>query len=470
MVFMASSTDHVTGKTGLTLTITASKAGGAFASITPTVTERGDGWYSLALTTTHANTLGDLALHITGTGADPTDLCCLVIAVDLAVANIAANMTQISGDATAADNLETMLDGTGGQTLSLGALDVSGAFSCGSVLVSGGTTLSNTSTGKALTIATTGSGSPIHIENTPGTAVSLIYLTTGGGTASGIRYIIDSGVDVESFGSTTQGSTTQGTYTCSGAFTATNASNDIRGIDVAKLGGDAQSLADLKDFADAGYDPATNKVQGVVLTDTVTTYTGNTPQTGDSYAIASSVTHGNAALKTLIDTLDDYVDTEVAAIKAKTDNLPSAAPGTSGGILIVGTNGNVSFNSLNIAGDIDVGGTLNADLIGSITGDITGTITGIAGITFPTNFGSFAINGSGQVKLASDGLDSISTTAPTGVASNFREMLVQTWRRFFKKTVRDATTIKTYADNGTTVLTTQSYTSVDPDDNVGAAT
>lgn len=47
-----------------------------------------------------------------------------------------------------------------------------------------------------------------------------------------------------------------------------------------------QSAADLKDFADDGYDPATNKVQGVVLTDTVTTYTGNTPQTGDSFPFA----------------------------------------------------------------------------------------------------------------------------------------------------------------------------------------
>ncbi len=42
------------------------------------------------------------------------------------------------------------------------------------------------------------------------------------------------------------------------------------------------------------------KVTGVVLTDTLTTYTGNTPQTGDAYP---------------------KVDTEVAAIKAKTDNL-----------------------------------------------------------------------------------------------------------------------------------------------------
>lgn len=74
MVFMTSSTDHVTGATGLTLTITASKDGGAFGSITPTVTERGSGWYNLALTTSHTDTDGDLALHITAAGADPSDL------------------------------------------------------------------------------------------------------------------------------------------------------------------------------------------------------------------------------------------------------------------------------------------------------------------------------------------------------------------------------------------------------------
>lgn len=72
-VFMVDSSDHVTGKTGLTLTITTSKAGAAFASITPTVTELGNGWYSLALTTSHTDTLGDLAFHITASGADALD-------------------------------------------------------------------------------------------------------------------------------------------------------------------------------------------------------------------------------------------------------------------------------------------------------------------------------------------------------------------------------------------------------------
>lgn len=66
-------------------------------------------------------------------------------------------------------------------------------------------------------------------------------------------------------------------------------------------------------------------------------------------------------------------------------------------------------------------------------------------------------------KLASDGLDSIATTAPAGVAANFREMVVQVWRRFFKKTTMSSDgagsgEIKTFADNGTTVLTTQATT------------
>ena len=55
-----------------------------------------------------------------------------------------------------------------------------------------------------------------------------------------------------------------------------------------------------------------------------------------------------------------------------------------------------------------------------------------------------------------------------GVADTWPKMVVQTWRRFFKKAAKDANTgeIYTYADNGTTVRTTQSYT----DDGAGNET
>lgn len=118
-------------------------------------------------------------------------------------------------------------------------------------------------------------------------------------------------------------------------------------------------------------------------------------QTGDSYAVVASGTHGNAALKTLVD-----------GVKTKTDSL--------------------TFTTANKV----------------------------------------------DAKLTSDGLDSIATTAPTGVASNFREMLVQVWRRFFKKVEYSdsGNTIKTYADDGATVVTTQTATSTGGTETQGAAT
>ncbi len=55
---------------------------------------------------------------------------------------------------------------------------------------------------------------------------------------------------------------------------------------VSALDDDAQSLTDLKDFADDGYDPATDKVQGVVLVDTTTL---NSDMRGTENAALASV-------------------------------------------------------------------------------------------------------------------------------------------------------------------------------------
>ncbi|NIW43522.1 MAG: hypothetical protein GWN30_01720, partial [Gammaproteobacteria bacterium] len=75
-----------------------------------------------------------------------------------------------------------------------------------------------------------------------------------------------------------------------------------------ELKDDAQSATDLKDFADSGYDPATNKVQGVVLTDTCTTLTGHTAQTGDNYARLGAPAGASIAA-------------DVAAVKTDTGNI-----------------------------------------------------------------------------------------------------------------------------------------------------
>ncbi len=120
-ILMVDSADHVTGKTGLTLTITVSKDGAAFATITPTVTELSSGWYNLALTTTHTNTLGALALHITSTGADPTDLADEVLtalpgdadanvaAIKAKTDNLPASPAAVSDIPTAIQNADALL-------------------------------------------------------------------------------------------------------------------------------------------------------------------------------------------------------------------------------------------------------------------------------------------------------------------------------------------------------------------------
>ena len=104
MVFLTDSADHVTGKTGATLTITISKDGAAFASISPTVTERGNGWYSIALTTGNTDTLGDLVLRATASGADPIDLREQVFAAipgdSVTVSSIGSNVITAASIAT----------------------------------------------------------------------------------------------------------------------------------------------------------------------------------------------------------------------------------------------------------------------------------------------------------------------------------------------------------------------------------
>ena len=59
------------------------------------------------------------------------------------------------------------------------------------------------------------------------------------------------------------------------------------------------------------------------------------------------------------------------------------------------------------------------------------------------------------VILSSDGLDSVSTVEPSGLASNFREKLLQLCRRFFGKTTFSKTEIVTYKEDGSSVATTQ---------------
>ena len=95
-----------------------------------------------------------------------------------------------------------------------------------------------------------------------------------------------------------------------------------------------------------------------------------------------------------------------------------------------------------------------------ITGDITGNLSGSVGsVTTKTGY-----------VLAATGLDSITTTGPTNAATNFREMIVQVWRRFFKKSTLTSSALVTFADDGSTPVTTQAISDDGTTETQGAAT
>jgi hypothetical protein len=82
LFLMVDSGDHLTGKTGLSLTVTLSKNGASFAAPSGAVSEVGSGWYKVAGNATDSNTLGPLLLHATASGADPCDDRFEVVAFD----------------------------------------------------------------------------------------------------------------------------------------------------------------------------------------------------------------------------------------------------------------------------------------------------------------------------------------------------------------------------------------------------
>jgi hypothetical protein len=104
MFLMVQSSDHVTGLTGASPTVTLSKNGAAFASPSGAVSELANGWYLVAGNATDSNTLGPLALHATAASGDPSDTLYEVVAQDLTTATIAlvTTVTTVTNQLTAA--------------------------------------------------------------------------------------------------------------------------------------------------------------------------------------------------------------------------------------------------------------------------------------------------------------------------------------------------------------------------------
>lgn len=158
-------------------------------------------------------------------------------------------------------------------------------------------------------------GSPTTAQTLSGTSTKALEPTTAGRTLD-VTATGAAGVDwanVEGQSTSVALSATSVLITAGTGTGQLDAASGVVKANVTQLVGVAQSATDLKDFADDGYDPATNKVQGVVLTDTVTTYTGNTPQTGDAYARLGAPAGAS-------------VSADVAAIQSDTNDIQTRIP------------------------------------------------------------------------------------------------------------------------------------------------
>jgi hypothetical protein len=111
------------------------------------------------------------------------------------------------------------------------------------------------------------------------------------------------------------------TYGNASAQHAFDLDTATQAVNVTQIGGAAQSATDFKDLVDTGYDPATHKVQGVVLCDTTTTNTDMLTAAAVNAEVDTALNTAIPAVNTadsINDILLDTLGTDVWATAART--------------------------------------------------------------------------------------------------------------------------------------------------------
>jgi hypothetical protein len=182
-LFTSDGTSPDTGASNDSVIVARDSATTFTPNVLVTAVHSAQGMYSLVLTASDVSNLGPHAMYHTQ-GDFPQHVANfdvvnfnpyssqsnipLVATVTDVTNQVTADMTAISGDGPAADNLETMLDGTGGQILSLGQLYIAAS-------------------GSSSAIDATGSGTGNGILGTGGASGHGIYGIGGGTTGAGVR-------------------------------------------------------------------------------------------------------------------------------------------------------------------------------------------------------------------------------------------------------------------------------------------
>lgn len=134
----------------------------------------------------------------------------------------------------------------------------------------------------------------------------------------------------------------------------------------------------------------------------VSSLSGHTPQSGDSFARIGATGSGLTSLASA---------SNLSSVKTKTDYLPSATAGAAGGVFIAGSNaattvdvtGSLSGSVGSVTGAVgSVTGNVGGNVVGSV-GSVTGAVGSVSGHTPQTgdSFARIGATGSGLTSLAS---------------------------------------------------------------------
>jgi len=409
---MVDDTDHVTGKTGLTPTVTISKAGGAFASPAGAVTEIANGWYKVAGNATDNATLGPLILHATGAAADPVDVVYNVTAsllddVTPQVEDILADTDDLfmnQGNWVTATGFATPTNITAATGITLAAVTHTGAVIPTVTTLTGHTPQTGDSFAR---LTGTGAVTLASLAVTGATTYTGLVTKSNGelinGGAQGDALILQAtttgaGLNANGAGNTHAGIEAYGDFG-PGIYAEGGPYADAHGIWA--IGGTGQDgfRAD-GDGAGVGF-RATGGIVGAL--------TGNI--TGNLSGSVGSVTGLTAA--------------DVGAIKTKTDYLPSATAGSAGGVMIAGSNAATTLASLTVSGATTLTGNVSAAAGITVTQSTTNghglSVTGNG-----TGNGILATSGSGAtgdgiktVSQATAGNGFMATGPATGTGATF---------------------------------------------------
>lgn len=359
-------TDGVTPETGITLGAAdqaeALKAAGAatvdISGATWAAVTGADGWYDLTLTTSHTDTVGELVVVV-----QDQSVCLPVYqkfyVIEEAVydaifaASAAGYQVPIWSSASATVNLSATTVATvasvsalaaGSITASViatGAIDAD-ALAADAGTEIGGAVLSALGTGTWATAIPWNASWDAEVQSEVQDAIEANNLDHIAGTATGIPSVV------------------AGTY-----------------------------LGQIMDDGTAAYDRTTDSLQAL-------------RDRGDSAwttvaasAIRTAVGLASANLDTQLSTIDDFLDTEIAAIKAKTDNLPASPAATGDAMTLAsGERTSIATAMLDMSDAIETGITVRKALR-AIGAALAGVLSGAAGTTITIK----AINDSSTTRV-----------------------------------------------------------------------